>query len=211
VYLIQAIDVGALTKRVGELAAAQVRLEMNLAKQGVTEQVAARARRELAREHDEAEQHLARLETWKERAADTNKRRDQILTLADLDDALRGADADLQAHVYDVLQLEAHVGAPSESEIKEHVRFVLGADYQEEQFTPGARSLWRTVIGVEALVNDIQDRQVTGAATVEEGVRLIVMGKLAADTGGRFMKTSASAGRCSARRSVPRRATRRRW
>jgi site-specific DNA recombinase len=192
-------QVGALTKRVSELAAAQARLEVNLAKQGVTEQVAADARRELARERDEAEQHLTRLETWKGRAADANKRRDQILTLTDLDDALRDADAGLQAHVYDVLQLEAHIGAPSEDEIKQHVRAVLGADYVEERFTPGAMSVWAHTLATEALVKEVQGRQADKAVSLGPDLRLTIMGQLAADTAGRFMKTSGRAGRCSGR------------
>jgi hypothetical protein len=119
--------------------------------------------------------------------------------LADLDEALRGADLELQAHVYDVLALEARIETPSDDEVKRHVRAVLGEDYDEEQFTPGALSMWRTTIAAEALAVDVQERRPEKAVAQGPDLRLTIMGQLAADTAARFMKTSESAGTRSAR------------
>jgi hypothetical protein len=86
-------------------------------------------------------------------------RRNQILTLADLDEALRDADVDLQAHVYDVLDLEVRTGTTTDEEVKRHVRSVLGDEYPDEQFTPGALSVRRTTMAAEALAEDLQERR----------------------------------------------------
>ncbi|HJX49697.1 MAG TPA: hypothetical protein VJ375_17805, partial [Gaiellaceae bacterium] len=192
-------QVKALQVKVIELETASARLEVSLAKNAVSEQVAGVARQDLARETAEARDHLARLEGWQVRAGDAHSRREQILTLADLDEALSGADIDLQAHVYDVLDLEAMTGELSDGEVKQRVRDVLGEGYPEERFTPGALSVWRTTMVTEDLVQDVKDRQPTKAAADSTGIRLTVMGQLAADTAARFTRTSALAGRRSGR------------
>jgi hypothetical protein len=126
-------------------------------------------------------------------------RRNQILTLADLDEALRDADVDLQAHVYDVLDLEVRTGTTTDEEVKRHVRSVLGDEYPDEQFTPGALSVWRTTMAAEALAEDLQERRPERAALHGPDLRLTIMGQIAADTAARFMKTSVSAGKRSGR------------
>ena len=190
-------QVETLKSRIKELEASSVRLEVSLAKNAVSEDVADGARKELARETTEAREHLARLEGWQSRAADAHSRRDQILTLADLDEALNGADLDLQAHVYAVLDLEAVIGELTDEEVKQRVRDNLGEDYADESFTPGALSMWRTTMAAEALAADVKKRQPKRAAGVGPDLRLTIMGQLTADTASRFTRTSAGADRRS--------------
>lgn len=87
-------------------------------------------------------------------------------------------------------------GELSDDEVKQHVRAVLGEDYPEESFTPGALSVWRTTMVTEALVQDVKDRQPTKAAADSTGLRLTIMGQLTSGTAARFTRTSAAAGTC---------------
>ena len=176
----------ALRRKVQDLEAASARLDVNLAKGVPSDQAAALARQELAQEYKEAQDHVARLETWHSRAQDTQARREQILTLADLDDALRGADLATQAHVYDVLDLHATLTAATAAEqMAGRIADLAGrdaADIAEDltEFGDGSYGL----LGADGF-----------EGVVADGFTLTIAGQLSADPAARFMRTSASAGR----------------